>query len=115
MSNNFRRTAVLKKYDLSVLRKLFDIRFSYKHCNFSHVCLLVKMASKTVTRSIAVCIQFEQRYSFVTASFQSVEALFSETDEAGLFTMTLRVFVSRFLKSTFIKHKSKQGSVTYYK
>ena len=35
-----------------VLRKLLDIRFSYKHCNFSHVCLLVKMASKTVTRSI---------------------------------------------------------------
>ena len=35
-----------------VLRKLFDIRFSYKHCNFSHVCLLVNMASKTVTRSI---------------------------------------------------------------
>ena len=35
----------------AVLRKLFDIRFSYKHCNCSHVCLLVKMASKTVTRS----------------------------------------------------------------
>ena len=35
-----------------VLRKLFDIRFPFKHCNFSHVCLLVKMASKTVTRSI---------------------------------------------------------------
>ena len=35
----------------AVLRKLFDIRFSYKHCNFSPVCLLVKMASKTVTRS----------------------------------------------------------------
>ena len=38
----------------AVLRKLFDIRFSYKHCNFSRVCLLVKMASKTVTRSIVV-------------------------------------------------------------
>ena len=37
----------------AVLRKLFDIRFSYKHCNFSGVCLLVKMASKTVTRSIS--------------------------------------------------------------
>ena len=36
----------------AVLRKLFDIRFSYKHCNFSRICLLVKMASKTVTRSI---------------------------------------------------------------
>ena len=38
---------------IAVLWKLFDIyRFSYKHCNFSRVCLLVKMASKTVTRSI---------------------------------------------------------------
>ena len=37
----------------AVLRKLFDIRFSYKHFNFLHVCLLVKMAMKTVTRSIA--------------------------------------------------------------
>ena len=36
----------------AVFRKLFDIRFSYKHCNFSHICLLVKMASKTMTRSI---------------------------------------------------------------
>ena len=36
----------------AVLRKLFDIRFSYKHCNFSRVCLLVEIASKSVTRSI---------------------------------------------------------------
>ena len=36
----------------AVLRKLFDIRFSYKHCNFSHICLLIKMALKPVTRSI---------------------------------------------------------------
>ena len=35
-----------------VLRKLFDIRVSYKHCNFSGGCLLVKMASKTLIRSI---------------------------------------------------------------
>ena len=35
-----------------IQEKLFDIRFSYKHSNFSRVCLLVKMASKTVTRSI---------------------------------------------------------------
>ena len=34
--------------------ELFDSRFSYKHCNFSHVCLLVKMASKIMTRSINV-------------------------------------------------------------
>lgn len=32
--------------------KLFEIRLSYKHCNFTHGCLLVKMAPKTVTRSI---------------------------------------------------------------
>ena len=40
----------------AVLRKLFDIRFSYKHCNFARVCLLVKMASETVTRSIKVML-----------------------------------------------------------
>ncbi|CAH3129352.1 unnamed protein product [Porites lobata] len=42
-----------KKFATAFLRKLFDIGFSYKHCNFSRVCLLVKMASKTVTRSSA--------------------------------------------------------------
>ena len=36
----------------AVMWKLFDTRFSYKHCNFLRVCLLFKMASKTVTRSI---------------------------------------------------------------
>ena len=34
------------------LRKLFDFRFSYEHCHCSHVCLIVKMASRTMTRSI---------------------------------------------------------------
>ena len=41
----------------AVLRKLFDMRFSYyyKHCNFPHGCLKVKMASKTVdTRSLHI-------------------------------------------------------------
>ena len=36
----------------AVMQKLFDIRFSCKHCNFSRICLLFKIASKTVTRSI---------------------------------------------------------------
>ena len=36
-------------------RELFNIRFSYKNCNFSHFCLLVNMVSKTVTRSIQPC------------------------------------------------------------
>ena len=39
-------------FGAATVLKLFDIRFSYKHCNFSRVCLLVKTASKTVTRSI---------------------------------------------------------------
>ena len=34
----------------AVLQKLLNIRFSYKHCNFSCGCLLVKMASKTMIR-----------------------------------------------------------------
>ena len=33
------------------------MRFVYKHCNFSHALLLVKMASKTVTRSIRSTIE----------------------------------------------------------
>ena len=45
----------------AVLRKLFDIRFSYKHCNFPRVCLLVEMVSKTVTRSIiCACMKIIQ-------------------------------------------------------
>ena len=44
-------------FKTAVLRKLFDIRFSFKHCNFSPVCLLVKMASKTVTRSICLTLR----------------------------------------------------------
>ena len=40
------------------LRKFFHLRFSYKHCNFSAVCLLVKMASKTMTRSLRAATMF---------------------------------------------------------
>ena len=49
----------------AVLWKLFDIRFSYKHCNFSQVCLLVKVASKTVTRSITDITKTSSKYSFL--------------------------------------------------
>ena len=62
-SNFFRRilrteALVYKSYFFrtAVLRKLFDIRFSYNHCNFARVCLLVKTASKTVTRSITITV-----------------------------------------------------------
>ena len=48
-----REALVYKSYFVrtAILWKLFNIRFSYKHCNFSRVCLLVKMALKTVIRS----------------------------------------------------------------
>ena len=39
-------------FQADVLRRWFDIGFSYKHCNFTPACLPVKMASKTVIRPI---------------------------------------------------------------
>ena len=45
----------------AVLRTLFEFRFSYDHCNFLRVCLLVKMASKTVTRSIVKLVLLSVR------------------------------------------------------
>ena len=44
----------------AILRKSFDIRFSYKHCNFSHVCLLVKMASKTRRDKVYYAVIFKE-------------------------------------------------------
>ena len=65
----------------AILRKLFEIRFSYKHFNFARVCLLVKMALKTVTRSILnhflrtwkSTIKFEEgeRFLFVHRTWRS--------------------------------------------
>ena len=51
-SNFFRR--ILRSEALVYKSYFFQNRFSYKHCNFSRVCLLVKMASKIVTRSICL-------------------------------------------------------------
>ena len=48
-----------------MLQKLFDIRFSYKHCNFSHGCLLVKMASKTVIRPIELKLSSEYAVNLI--------------------------------------------------
>ena len=42
------RSEVLVYNSYFQFAELFDIRFSYKYCNFSSGCLLVKMASKTV-------------------------------------------------------------------
>ena len=58
----------------AVLRKLFDIRFSYKHCNFSRVCLLVKMASKTVTRSMIKMRKTEKNAIVIEAATLSYRA-----------------------------------------
>ena len=74
-SNSFRRilrseASVYKSYFFqnrtAVIRKLLDIRFSYNHCNFSRACLLVKMASKTVTRSINIVRSKRRTYGFIS-------------------------------------------------
>ena len=39
-------------FQKSRFTEIVDIRSSYRHCNFSRGCLLFKMASKTVTRSV---------------------------------------------------------------
>ena len=44
-------------FQADVLRRLFDIGFSYKHCNFTPACLPVKMASKTVIRPIVSLVR----------------------------------------------------------
>ena len=40
----------------AVLRKFLDIRFSYKHCNFSRGCLLVKTVIRPIERDHMFCI-----------------------------------------------------------
>ena len=57
-----------------VLRKLFDIRFSYKHCNFSRRCLLVKMTSKTVIRPINSYWLCSYRYSTAISHWRQPRA-----------------------------------------
>ena len=70
----------------AVLRKLFEIRFSYNICNFSRICLLVKMASKTVTRStdrttheVYISFQISQRVFFFCLNYSRTmkETVFS--------------------------------------
>ena len=63
---------------------LFYIRFSYKHCNFSHVCLLVKMASKTVTRSIGLKgrgVYFSAKFSWTSPLSDQIRSVISPRSE----------------------------------
>ena len=64
----FSRIHRIHFFQNSHLRKLFDIRFSYKHCNFLCICLLIKMVLKTVTRSIYYTILFKHHYSLTPKS-----------------------------------------------
>ena len=66
-----------------MIYSLVDFSFSYKHCYFSSGCLLVKMASKTVT------IKVHSRY---TVSLQLFSTITPETQR--------QVVVSR-AKETF--------------
>ena len=67
----FFRTAVLQKY-----YSTYTVRFLYKHGIFSRGCLLVKMASKTVTMSIRLAKSLCQKISIdVTSLTQLTEVL----------------------------------------
>ena len=74
---------------VAVLRKLFDIISLYKHCNFSRVCLLVKMASKTVTRSIEqihVKLQSLLLYTWSWNKFQqTIKSIVQAKARCGVF------------------------------
>jgi len=55
----------------AVLRKLFDIRFSYKHCNFSHVCLVL-VKKPTEGADISQLIYLGLFYVPYTSAWQSL-------------------------------------------
>ena len=60
-------------------QKLFDTRFSYKHCNFTRVWPLVKMASKTVTRSINyVCVHRLRSQDFFQRSYPKIAPIMKQ-------------------------------------
>ena len=93
----------------AVLRKLFDIRFSCKHCNFSSVSVLVKMASKTLTRSIYQRRLLKKAIGGKLFSFSRLEwhsarpphltlifSIFYEI-KLGIFFPVLLIFVSALL------------------
>ena len=94
----------------AVLLKLSDIRFSYKHCNVSRVCLLVKMASKTVTRSM----DHSERFWIKLRKYK-----YKQTDCLGVKSRTWNAFNlspvksrirARFLsKRPFTKFEAKIG------
>ena len=74
LSNNFSLHLVFSKR--TFLRKLFDIGFSYKHCNFTPTCLPDKMASKTVIRPIIFYFpsQKQRNYRWVEKTFGLLSA-----------------------------------------
>ena len=85
----------------AVFWKLFDISFLYKHSNFSHVCLLIKMTSKTVTRSIIRVVR-------CTLSLRS----FSNSLLRN-YVLTL-TYKSPFLRKSRITRPSSQNRIFYY-
>ena len=96
--NIFFRTAVLPK--------LFDNRFLYKYCNFSHVCLLVKMASKTVTRSINLDAILSP---FIVTIYTSLNLQqngnFTKTQYLCLFSIFCEIRGKRQLRNSHCKPK----------
>ena len=73
---------------LVLFNKIIDIfseqpffRFSYKHCNFSHVCPLVKMAYYTDIYSMELTSQFFGAYDDNMSLAQNMSPLLAVLDE----------------------------------
>ena len=58
-----------KLWKIRFWKKLFAIRFPYKHCNFWPLCLPVKMASKTLIRPI-ICFSWIELPFFGKSTFK---------------------------------------------
>ena len=83
----------------AVLQKLFDIGFSYKHCNYSRVCILVKMASKTVTKSFvssSLPTKLLERFYTVYAEFMLIQSSVKTTPWLNIKNHTSKMVSSSF-------------------
>ena len=78
--------------------KIFDIGFPYKHCYFKLVCLLVKMASKTVIRPIGFIFLLRKRSRYISDVTFIVSNSYQPTNQrAGSLTVTVKKKVQLFL------------------
>ena len=104
----------------AVLGKLFDVRFSYKHCNFSHVCLLVKIQDGVKNRDkVHSCHGYHstvwtQKPSKCAKLFNGLR----KTTSKNVTELKQKEFISifwKFRKSSFKRRSAKSTShVTFH-